>query len=124
MQIPTPSTGVKRVFRAFKFSYQGFIHGIKDEAAFRQEFFFTLITIPLAAIWVSEVWLKIALIVAPIFIMIVELLNSAIEAVVDIAAPEYHKLAKVAKDMGSLAVLFSFLIWLILATTALCLEFC
>lgn len=108
--IPDKKTGIVRVVRAGKFSWQGFIHGLKDEDAFRQEFLLSLVLIPSAFFVPVDGTLRLLMIIAPLFVMIVELLNSAIEAVVDLASPGYHELAKQAKDMCSLAVLLAFVV--------------
>jgi diacylglycerol kinase (ATP) len=79
----------------------------RHEAAFREEILLAAITIPLA-FYLGKTGVERALLVGSIIlILIVEILNSAVEAVVDKASPEMHDLAKRAKDMGSAAVLFS-----------------
>lgn len=110
MHIPEKIGGITRVIRAGKFSWQGFVHGLKDEPAFRQEFLATLILIPVLYLIDSPIEAKIAVFISHLIVMITELLNSAIEKVVDIASPDYHDFAKAAKDMGSLAVLLSLFI--------------
>ncbi len=100
-------TGLTRIIFALKYSYEGFISVIQNEAAFRQELFLTFILIPLVFYINVSIEMKAILIAANILVLIVEILNSAIEAIVDKASPEKHPLAKVAKDAGSLAVLFS-----------------
>jgi diacylglycerol kinase (ATP) len=79
----------------------------RHEAAFREEILLAAITIPLA-FYLGKTGVERALLIGSIIlILIVEILNSAVEAVVDKASPEMHDLAKRAKDMGSAAVLFS-----------------
>lgn len=106
-KVPDKKTGLVRIFRAWKFSYFGFIHAMKYEAAFRQEYIASLILIPILLFMPIDLTLKLLIIGGHFFVMVTELLNSAIEAVVDLASPDYHALAKQAKDMGSLAVLIS-----------------
>jgi diacylglycerol kinase (ATP) len=89
----------------------------RDEAAFRQELALAVVVIPLG-LWLGHGAIERVLLVAPVLlILIVELLNSAIEATVDRIGPERHVLAGLAKDIGSAAVLLSFVllvvVWLI-----------
>jgi len=122
-KIPDKKTGVARIFRAWKFSYFGFIHAMKHEAAFRQEYVVSLILLPILLFMPVGVPLKLLILGGHCFVMVTELLNSAIEAVVDLVSPDFHTLAKQAKDMGSLAVLISikFLVicWLVAIYSAL-----
>ena len=100
-------TGFTRLWNALGYSRDGFIAAWKNEAAFREEVMLALITIPLA-IYLGKTGVEKAILIGSILlIMIVEILNSAIEAIVDKASPEKHELAKRAKDMGSAAVLLS-----------------
>ena len=116
-KVPDKKTGLTRIIRAWKFSYFGFIHAMKNEDAFRQEYIASLILIPILFFMPISITLKLLIVGGHCFVMVTELLNSAIEAVVDLASPDYHELAKQAKDMGSLAVLIAikFLIisWLV-----------
>ena len=109
--------GLTRIVRAFGSSMRGLSGAFRDEAAFRQELAFAVIVIPLG-LWLGHGALERVLLVAPVLIiLIVELLNSAIEATVDRIGPERHVLAGLAKDIGSAAVLVSFVllgvVWLI-----------
>lgn len=109
------STG--RAWRAFGASYRGFRGAFQGEAAFRQELAVALVVIPLG-LWLGASGVEKALLVAPmLLILIVELINSAIEAVVDRIGYERHELSGLAKDLGSAAVLSSFgllgLTWLL-----------
>ncbi len=80
---------------------------IREEAAFRQELAFAAVALPLG-LWLGHSGVERALLAAPVMlVLIVELLNSAIEAAVDRMGPERHELAALAKDMGSAAVLLS-----------------
>lgn len=98
------TTGVKRIVRASRFSWQGLQAAYKNEAAFRQEFMLAVILAPLG-LWLGESGLQKALLVSVLLlVLIVELLNSAIEAVVDRFGGEEHELSGRAKDIGSAAV--------------------
>jgi diacylglycerol kinase (ATP) len=109
--------GLRRVLRAFASSWEGLKGAFREEAAFRQELALAVLVIPLG-LWLGRSPIERVLLVAPVFIiLIVELLNSAIEATVDRIGLERHTLAGLAKDIGSAAVLMSFLllavVWLI-----------
>lgn len=97
-------TGIKRIVKASMFTWQGLKAAFRFEAAFRQEIFFSAVLIPIA-LWldISSVE-KVVLIGSILIVLIVELLNSAIEAVVDRISSERHELSGRAKDMGSAAV--------------------
>jgi diacylglycerol kinase (ATP) len=100
-------TGIKRLLNAFKYSVAGTLAAFKHEDAFRQEVFLSVILIPLA-IYLGETTTEQALMITSvILIIIVELLNSSVEATVDRISVKRHKLAKRAKDIGSAAVFFS-----------------
>ena len=101
--------GLRRLWNALGYSRDGIIAAWKNEAAFREEILLAAFAIPLA-IYMGRNGIERALLIGSImFILIVEILNSAVEAVVDKASPEKHELAKRAKDMGSAAVLLSLL---------------
>jgi diacylglycerol kinase (ATP) len=103
-------TGLTRIFRAFGYSAKGFAQTWREEAAFRQEVTLAVLVIPLGA-YLGHSGVERALLVGPmLLILIVELLNSAVEAVVDRSGMERHPLAGMAKDMGSAAVLLSFVL--------------
>ncbi len=100
-------TGMVRLWNAFGYSLAGFRAAYKHEDAFRQEVLLAAILIPLA-LWLPVDYLGKALMVGSVLLVImVELLNSAIEATVDRISLENHDLAKRAKDIGSSAVLVS-----------------
>ena len=102
--------GLKRVLWATYYSYCGVRSALQNEAAFRQEFVLMLFLIPLA-FWLGETVEQQILLIGPcLLVVVVELLNSAIEAVVDRIGSERHVLAGQAKDMGSAAVFFSLLL--------------
>jgi diacylglycerol kinase (ATP) len=111
-------TGMTRLLRAFGYSFQGFRHAWREEAAFRQEVGLSLVVIPTGLYWGTS-GVERALLVSPmLLILIVEILNSAVEAVVDRSGTERHPLAGMAKDMGSAAVMLSFAllgtVWLLI----------
>jgi diacylglycerol kinase (ATP) len=100
-------TGLKRLWNAFGYSLAGFRAAYKHEDAFRQEVLLAAILIPLA-FWMPVTHIgKILMISSVLLVVIVELLNSAIEATVDRISIEDHDLAKRAKDIGSSAVMLS-----------------
>jgi diacylglycerol kinase (ATP) len=99
--------GLVRLRNAFGYSCEGLAAAWKNEAAFREETLLAAIAIPLA-LWLGQNGIERALLIASILLIpIVEILNSALEAIVDKASPEKHELAKRAKDMGSAAVLLA-----------------
>lgn len=108
-------TGLKRISMAFKYSYDGFIAAFKSEAAFRQDLIVFIFLTPVAFILPVDVMAKGLMISSLILILLMELINTAIETVVDRLGDDYHILSKKAKDIGSLIVLISFinalLIW-------------
>ncbi|MCU4675868.1 diacylglycerol kinase [Catenovulum sp. 2E275] len=106
-------TGVNRIIRAASCSFKGLRAAFKHEAAFRQELILCLALVPIALFTSDTLTRFMALISVLILVLIVELLNSAIEATVDRISLEHHKLAGRAKDMGSAAVALSLLTALI-----------
>ncbi len=107
-----------RLLRAFGYSFQGFRHAWREEAAFRQEVTLSLLIIP-AGLYLGHSGVERAILVSPmLLILVVEILNSAVEAVVDRSGTERHPLAGMAKDMGSAAVMLSFAllgtVWLLI----------
>ena len=99
--------GLTRLINALGYSRDGLCAAWKHEAAFREEVLLALVTIPLA-IYLGKTGIERALMIGSILlILIVEILNSGLEAIVDKASPEKHELAKRAKDMGSAAVLLA-----------------
>ena len=99
--------GIKRILKAGLFSWQGIRAAFQHEEAFRQESLLAIVLMPLA-FWLGKSGMEIALMLACVLlVLIVEILNSAIEAVVDRFGNEHHELCGRAKDMGSAAVLFS-----------------
>ena len=109
--------GLLRVMRAVGASANGLVGAFREEAAFRQELALATLVIPLA-LWLGHSGVERALLIAPmLLVLIVELLNSAIEATVDRIGFERHQLAGLAKDIGSAAVFMSFVllitVWLL-----------
>ena len=102
-------TGINRVWHATGYSLAGLRAGWA-EPAFRQEAIAAIVLLP-ASLWLARSWVEAALLAGSVLIvMIVELLNTGIETVVDRIGPEWHDLSKQAKDMGSAAVLLSLLL--------------
>jgi diacylglycerol kinase (ATP) len=109
--------GLTRVLRAVAASLRGLAGAFREEAAFRQELAFAALVIPLG-LWLGHSGIERALLAGPVvLILIVELINSAIEATVDRIGFERHALAGLAKDIGSAAVFMSFVlltaVWLL-----------
>ena len=97
--------GLQRLINAFGYSRDGIASAWKHEAAFREEVMLAVVAVPLG-LWLGHGGIEKALLVGSILlILIVELLNSAVEAVVDRVSDEHHELSKRAKDIGSAAVL-------------------
>ncbi len=112
------ATGLKRIFTAYEFSMKGLKACYKSEAAFRQEVWLAVMLIPLAIVFGKTSVEQVILIATVFLVLIVEILNSAIESVVDRIGDEYHALSGAAKDMGSAAVWLSLTLliitWLII----------
>lgn len=103
------NTGFKRVVKALFYSFEGIASTLKHEAAFRQEAILALVLVPLSFMMQVTLVEHLILIASIFLVLIVELLNSGIEAVVDDISMSNRPLAKRAKDMGSAAVLLSLL---------------
>lgn len=107
--------GLKRVFLAMNNSMKGFSWMYKNEAAFRQELILLLVLIPTTFLFDISLYEQAALIISLFFIVFTEVINTAIEAVVDRIGLEIHPLSGLAKDLGSAAVLISlvvtFIVW-------------
>lgn len=101
-------TGIKRILKAFTYSYQGFIATFKSEAAFRQDIAVFVIFSIIAFCLPLQLIEQLKLVSALLLILIAELINTAIETVIDRISPDYHELSKKAKDIGSLIVLLAF----------------
>jgi diacylglycerol kinase (ATP) len=110
-------TGLKRIWNALFYSLDGFAAAFRHEDAFRQEVWLALVLIPIALSTNVSGTGKALMVGSVLLVLIVELLNSGIEAITDRISLEDHVLAKRAKDMGSAAVMLSLLgvpaIWLL-----------
>lgn len=109
--------GIARILRATKFSWQGIVAAYRNEAAFREEIWLCAVMIPLG-LYLGDGGVEKALLVASVLLLpLVEILNSALEAVVDRVGGEQHELSGRAKDMGSAAVGFAIvlmaIVWLL-----------
>lgn len=102
-------TGISRILNAFRYSYDGFISAFKSEEAFRQDILVCIILIPIAILLPISVLEKLFLFSSLFLIILAELINTAIEMIIDRISDEIHPLSKVAKDIGSCIVLISFL---------------
>ena len=115
------TTGIRRLIHAPRYSWHGLRTAFGQEAANRPQFILAVILIPVAfflpAAWSLKLWCIFSL----IFLLVTELLNSGIEAVVDRIGPELHPLSGFAKDCGSAAVLFALIfvliVWLVVLFT-------
>jgi diacylglycerol kinase (ATP) len=100
-------TGFDRIARATGYSIAGLRTAYRGESAFRQEFWIAVVLLPLS-FWIGRSWVEVALLVGSvILVLIVELLNSGIEAAIDRVSFEWHDLSKRAKDLASAAVFLS-----------------
>ena len=102
--------GITRAFRAAINSWNGLIYAYKEESAFRQELALSLILVPLAIYLPVTPIEKILLIASVILVLVIELLNSSVEAAIDRISFEVHDLSKRAKDFGSAAVMLALLL--------------
>ena len=114
----TANTGFRHLANSTRFSIQGLASAIKHEAAFRQELALLVVLTPLG-LWISSSIADfVVLMFVLLFVLVVELLNSGIEAVVDRVGVEHHELSGRAKDFGSAAVMLSLLmagmVWLLM----------
>ena len=106
--------GMNRLLLAFVNSWQGFKGAFRAEAAFRQEVFLAIVLVPLGA-WLGRTGIEKALLISSmLLVLIVELLNTGIETVVDRIGLERHELSGLAKDVGSTAVLLSFAVLIVI----------
>jgi diacylglycerol kinase (ATP) len=109
-------TGLDRIVRATGYSLEGLRIAYRGESAFRQETWLAVFLVP-AALWLGRSWTEVALLAGSVvLVLIVELLNSAVEAAVDRISFETHDLSKRAKDIASAAVFLS--LWLAAAIWA------
>jgi diacylglycerol kinase (ATP) len=111
--------GLERIAHATAYSLAGLGAAWRHERAFRQECALAVVLLP-AAVWLGQTWLECALLAGSVMlVLIVELLNSAIEAVVDRVSPDLHPLSKRAKDIGSAAVMLALVACALLWASAL-----
>ncbi len=102
-------TGIDRVVHATRYSAAGLVSAYRHESAFRQEFWLAAVMLPLS-VWLGRNWVETALLAGSVvLVLIVELLNSGVEAAIDRISFELHDLSKRAKDFGSAAVCLSLL---------------
>jgi len=103
-KVPDKASGITRILRAFGYTFDGLRATFKSEAAFRQELFASLILIPVALYYGPNGTAKAMMIGSLLVVLVAEIINSAIEAVVNRFGPEWNAYAKHAKDAGSAAV--------------------
>ncbi len=122
--MPKGATGIKRLINATGYSIAGLKATWKEEEAFRQELLLSIVMIP-AAFWLGETAVQRALLIASVFIVLItEVLNSAVEAVVDRIGTDHHPLSGRAKDMGSAAVMLSLINAAVVWGLIICERFC
>ena len=112
------NTGLRHLINATRFSWQGVNAAFRRESAFRQEIALILVLIP-PGIWIADSVVDFVLLMAVCLLMlVVELLNSAVEAAIDRIGNEHHPISALAKDYGSAAVMVSLIIvamvWLVM----------
>jgi diacylglycerol kinase (ATP) len=108
------------LFKNASYAWDGLVHAIKTETSFKIELAIAVVFFPLVYFLPFELIYKLVLVVSYFLIMIAELLNSAVENVVDLVTTDIHPLAKAAKDIGATAVLFTVILhllcWVIILT--------
>jgi diacylglycerol kinase (ATP) len=111
--------GLRRLFNAFLYSLSGLRLAFQHESAFRQEMALAAVLVPLACILPVTPVERVLLIASVLLVLVVELLNSSVEAAIDRIGFDTHRLSKRAKDLGSAAVLIALIVlamvWLLLA---------
>jgi diacylglycerol kinase (ATP) len=120
MEVESPykgQTGLRRILSATRNSLEGFVAAVRHEDAFRQELIMAAVLVPVG-LWLGNNGFERALLVASVLlVLVVELLNSAVEATVDRISFDNHRLAKRAKDIGSAAVMLAIataaIVWLL-----------
>jgi diacylglycerol kinase (ATP) len=108
-------SGYARAIKATGYSISGLVYAIKNESSFKQELVLSFLLVPLA-FYITNSFIELFILILPIFlVLIVEILNSSIEAVVDKTGMEKNPLSKAAKDMGSagvfIAIIFAIVVW-------------
>jgi diacylglycerol kinase (ATP) len=115
--------GVRRIVNAFFYSLSGLSLAFRHEAAFRQELLLATVLLPVACVLDVPAVSRVLLIATVLLVLVVELLNSSVEATIDRIGPERHHLSRRAKDLGSAAVFLALVLlgvtWLLLAGPAL-----
>ena len=104
---PHKATGLRRLVNALSFSLSGLQLAWRDEAAFRQEIILAIVLVPVAFMMPVDLTQRVLLVASVMLVLVVEMINSAIEATVDRISLDIHPLAKRAKDMGSAAVMLT-----------------
>lgn len=110
-RVPPKHSGLTRIMKAGGYSLKGMCSAWQSEAAFRQECLLALLLIPAFVLMDLSGFERFMLITATALVLITELLNSALESVVDRIGTEYHLLSGKAKDIGSAAVFVALLVW-------------
>lgn len=104
---PHKATGLRRLVNTLSYSLSGLQLAWQDEAAFRQEIILAIILVPVAFMMPVDLTQRVLLVASVMLVLVVEMINSAIEATVDRISLDIHPLAKRAKDMGSAAVMLT-----------------
>jgi len=108
------------LFKNASYALDGLVHAVKTETSFKLELLIALVVLPAIYFMPFELIYKLILFITYFMIMIAELLNSAVENVVDLVTKEIHPLAKAAKDIGATAVLFTVILhilcWIFIGT--------
>lgn len=107
--------GIKRIIKAFSYSADGFKSAYKSEEALRHDLLFCLIMTPICLYFANTNSQKAILLFSLLFIIIAELINTAIETIIDRISQDYNILSKKSKDIGSLIVLLAFINFFIIA---------
>ena len=110
-------TDLDRIVKAFYNSAAGFAHGLRNEQALRQEMVVLLAALPACFFLTDNWWKRLVLIGVLLFVIVIELLNTAIEALCDHVTPGHHPHIRIVKDLGSAAVFIAIslavLVWLV-----------
>jgi diacylglycerol kinase (ATP) len=101
------------LFKNTKYAIEGLVHALKTESSFKLELLAGVVIFPAIYLIEASIEAKMILVVTAFLVLIVELLNSAVENVVDLVTTDIHPLAKSAKDIGSTAVMFSITLHLV-----------
>ena len=104
---PHKTSGLRRLVNALSYSLSGLQLAWQDEAAFRQEIILAIVLVPVAFMMPVDLTQRVLLVASVMLVLVVEMINSAIEATVDRISLDIHPLAKRAKDMGSAAVMLT-----------------